>query len=139
MKRPFRLLLIGDSDSQLLACEALCRFPSALNVQVTINAIPREGTPALILERAAALGDLWRLELGQLLTHPQLRQFDAIGVFLTGSKISDFRLSLGLLPNRERPLLFCGFNGVVLEKFMEGMSWRLVPSSNIKRLERLLA
>ena len=125
MKRPFRLLLIGDSDSQLLACEALCRFPSALNVQVTINAIPREGTPALILERAAALGDLWRLELGQLLTHPQLRQFDAIGVFLTGSKISDFRLALDLLPNRQRPLLFCGFNGVVLEKFMEGMSWRL--------------
>ena len=125
MKPPFRLLLIGDSDSQLLACEALCRFPSELNVQVTINAIPREGTPELILQRAAALGDLWRLELGQLLTHPELLQFDAIGVYLTGSKISDFRLALDLLPSRQRPLLFCGFNGVVLEKFMEGMSWRL--------------
>ena len=52
-------------------------------------------------------------------------QFDAIGVFLTGSKISDVRLALGLLPAGERPLLFCGFNGVVLEKFIEGMSWRL--------------
>ena len=121
----FKLLLIGDSDSQLLACEALCRFPSDLNVQVTINAIPREGTPDSILQRAAALGDLWRLDMGQLLTHPELRHFDAIGVYLTGSKISDFRLALGLLPSRERPLLFCGFNGVVLEKFMEGMSWRL--------------
>ena len=125
MNGPFKLLLIGDSDSQLLACEALCRFPSELNIQVTINAIPREGTPDSILQRAAALGDLWRLDMGQLLTHPALRHFDAIGVYLTGSKISDFRLALGLLPSRERPLLFCGFNGVVLEKFMEGMSWRL--------------
>ena len=32
MSKPFRLLLIGDSDSQLLACEALCRFPDQLNV-----------------------------------------------------------------------------------------------------------
>ena len=125
MNDPFKLLLIGDSDSQLLACEALCRFPSDLNIQVTINAIPREGTPDSILQRAAALGDLWRLDMGQLLTHSELLHFDAIGVYLTGSKISDFRLALGLLPSRERPLLFCGFNGVVLEKFMEGMSWRL--------------
>ena len=125
MNQPFKLLLIGDSDSQLLACEALCRFPSDLNVQVTINAIPREGTPDSILQRAAALGDLWRLDMGQLLTHSELLHFDAIGVYLTGSKISDFRQALGLLPSRERPLLFCGFNGVVLEKFMEGMSWRL--------------
>ena len=40
MTDPFRLLLIGDSDSQLLACEALCRFPEDLAVEVTINAIP---------------------------------------------------------------------------------------------------
>ena len=106
MSGPFRLLLIGDSDSQLLACEALCRFPSDLNVQVTINAIPRDGTPDTILQRAAAIGELWRLEMGQLLTHPELHHFDAIGVYLTGSKISDFRQALGLLPSRERPLLF---------------------------------
>ena len=86
MNGPFKLLLIGDTDSQLLACEALCRFPSELNIQVTINAIPREGTPDSILQRAAALGDLWRLDMGQLLTHPALRHFDAIGVYLTGSK-----------------------------------------------------
>ena len=125
MTHPFRLLLIGDSDSQLLACEALCRFPEDLAVEVTINAIPRNGTPEPILRRAENLGRLWRLEMGQLLMHPDLMQFDAIGVFLTGSKISDVRLALGLLPAGERPLLFCGFNGVVLEKFMEGMCWRL--------------
>ena len=100
-------------------------FPEDLAVEVTINAIPRDGTPEPILQRAENLGRLWRLEMGQLLMHPDLMQFDAIGVFLTGSKISDVRLALGLLPAGERPLLFCGFNGVVLEKFMEGMCWRL--------------
>ena len=125
MSKPFRLLLIGDSDSQLLACEALCRFPDQLNVAVTINAIPRAGTPEEILKRAQELGTLWRFEMGQLLTHPALPQFDAIGVYLTGSKISDFRQALNLQPKREWPLLFCGFNGVVLEKFAEGISWRL--------------
>ena len=125
MSKPFRLLLIGDSDSQLLACEALCRFPDQLNVAVTINAIPRAGTPEEILKRAQELGTLWRFEMGQLLTHPALLQFDAIGVYLTGSKISDFRQALSLRPKRDRPLLFCGFNGVVLEKFAEGISWRL--------------
>jgi len=125
MSGPFRLLLIGDSDSQLLACEALCQFPDHLRVAVTINAIPREGTPETILQRAQGLGTLWRFDLGQVLTHPDLHQFDAIGVYLTGSKISDFRLALSLLSRSDRPLLFCGFNGVVLEKFLEGMSWRL--------------
>ena len=125
MSKPFRLLLIGDSDSQLLACEALCRFPNQLNVEVTINAIPREGTPEGITKRAQLLGTLWRFEMVQLLTHPALLQFDAIGVYLTGSKISDFRQALSLRFKHERPLLFCGFNGVVLEKFAEGISWRL--------------
>ena len=125
MSSPFRLLLIGDSDSQLLACEALCQFPDHLGVAVTINAIPREGTPETILQRAQGLGTLWRFDLGQVLTHPDLHQFDAIGVYLTGSKVSDFRLALSLLSRSDRPLLFCGFNGVVLEKFLEGMSWRL--------------
>ena len=125
MSQPFRLLLIGDSDSQLLACEALCQFPRHLGVDITINAIPREGTPESILRRAEALGTLWRFDMGQLLVQVDLQQFDAIGVYLTGSKISDFRQALSLLPSSKRPLLFCGFNGVVLEKFIEGISWRL--------------
>ena len=125
MTNPFRLLLIGDSDSQLLACEALCQFPAHLNVEVTINAIPRDGTPDSILKRAHSLGTLWRFDMGQLLTNPDLRHFDAIGVYLTGSKISDFRQAMSLFPGSHRPLLFCGFNGVVLEKFIEGMSWRI--------------
>ena len=125
MTRPFKLLLVGDSDSQILACEALCRFPRELAVEITINTIPRKGTPKAILLRAQALGRHWSHSIEELITHPEIAQFDAVGVYLTGSKIAQFRAALRLLPSSHRPLMFCGFNGVVLEKFIEGIYWRL--------------
>ena len=48
-----KLLLIADSDSQLLACEALCSAPTTLDVHWTINVIPRDGTPRTLLQRLA--------------------------------------------------------------------------------------
>ena len=76
MTQPFRLLLIGDSDSQLLACEALCRFPEHLHVEVTIIPFPEERQP--ILRRAE---DWARLAVpdGPVGEQPALLQFDAIG------------------------------------------------------------
>ena len=47
------VLLIADSDSQLLACEALCSAPTELNVQWSISVIPRDGTPRALLQRLA--------------------------------------------------------------------------------------
>ena len=117
------ILFIADSDSQLLACEALCSAPSELSVHWSINVIPRDGTPQALLQRLSQKATLRHQSLAQLLRDRRLQSFDAIGVFLTGSKLNDIRLAL----QREgpRPLLFCGFNGVVLEHFIEGVSWRL--------------
>ena len=123
MTDPLRLLLIADSDSQLLACDALCRFSDDQPLALTINVIPREGTPQALLDRMGQRGTLWHQELAPLLRDPRILQMDAIGVFLTGSKLNDIRLALDRLG--KRPLLFCGFNGVVLEHFVEGISWRL--------------
>ena len=117
------ILFIADSDSQLLACEALCSASSELSVHWSINVIPRDGTPQALLQRLSQKATLRHQSLAQLLRDRRLQSFDAIGVFLTGSKLNDIRLAL----QREgpRPLLFCGFNGVVLEHFIEGVSWRL--------------
>ena len=123
MNRPLKLLLIADSDSQLLACEALAAGATTEAVQLTINVIPRDGTPAGLLERLAHHGQVRHRSLARLLRDPRLLGFDAIGVFLTGSKLNDIRLALERQP--KRPLLFCGFNGVVLDHFIEGISWRL--------------
>ena len=117
------ILFIADSDSQLLACEALCSSPSELSVHWSINVIPRDGTPQALLQRLSQKATLRHQSLAQLLRDRRLQSFDAIGVFLTGSKLNDIRLALQR--EGQRPLLFCGFNGVVLEHFIEGVSWRL--------------
>ena len=118
-----KLLLIADSDSQLLACEALCSAPTTLNVDWSINVIPRDGTPQALLQRLSQRATLRHQSLARLLRDQRLQSFDAIGVFLTGSKLNDIRLALQR--EQQRPLLFCGFNGVVLDHFIEGVSWRL--------------
>ena len=118
-----KLLLIADSDSQLLACEALCSAPTKRSVQWTINVIPRDGTPQALLQRLAQRATLRHQSLAQLLRDRRSLSVDAIGVFLTGSKLNDIRLALQR--EQRRPLLFCGFNGVVLDHFIEGVSWRL--------------
>lgn len=122
------LLLIADSDSQLLAAQALAEATRGLGAAVTINAIPREGTPPAVLAALERGGPLWRQTLAQLLADPRLDQFSAIGVYLTGSKLAEFRSVYRTnRQQRRRPLrpLFCGFNGVVLERFEEAIAWRL--------------
>ncbi len=122
------VLLVADSDSQLLACQALTRHGDGQAVRFTVNAIPREGTPEAVLQALERGGPLWRLTPQQLLADPRLDDFAAIGVYLTGSKLAEFRSVYQLSreqQRRPRRPLFCGFNGVVLERFEEAIAWRL--------------
>ncbi|QVL53550.1 MAG: hypothetical protein KFB97_03980 [Cyanobium sp. M30B3] len=122
------LLLVADSDSQLLACQALARLGQGRDVRFTVNAIPREGTPESVLQALERRGPLWRFTPQQLLADSRLDGFAAIGVYLTGSKLAEFRSVYQLSrEQRQRPRrpLFCGFNGVVLERFEEAIAWRL--------------
>lgn len=128
MSEPLRVLLIGDTDSQLRYCRVLSAVPADMQVRTTLNVVPREGTPEDLLVQLAAVGTLWRFPLDRLLAQPAIAEFDAIGVFLTGSKIAAFRTQYKQVCRQkgfEPALLFCGFNGVVLENFEEGISWRL--------------
>ncbi|MEO1001856.1 MAG: DUF6716 putative glycosyltransferase [Cyanobacteria bacterium J06638_7] len=122
------LLLVADSDSQLLACQALARCAEEQRVRVTVNAVPRDGTPARVIEALRRVGPVWNLSMRHLLAESRLSNFDAIGVYLTGSKLAEFR-SLYRTSRRQQRLpvrpLFCGFNGVVLERFEEAIAWRL--------------
>ncbi len=122
------VLLVADSDSQMLYCEALARGHRAAGLELTIHLIPRDGTPEAVKGRMEQLGTVQQGSLGTLLQDPGLSRFAAIGVFLTGSKIAGFRSAY--LRSRQhdpqrRALLFCGFNGVVLERFEEALTWRL--------------
>lgn len=123
-----KLLLVADSDSQLLACQALADAARGHGAAVTVNAIPRPGTPAAVLNALEQSGPLWAMSASELLGDPRLDACDAIGVYLTGSKLAEFRSTYRLSRlQRRRPVrpLFCGFNGVVLERFEEAIAWRL--------------
>jgi hypothetical protein len=128
MNQALRVLLIGDSDSQLHYCMALCNVSEDAAVETTINVVPKQGTAETLLGQLKSHSIVWEFPLEQLLRQSTLESFHAIGVFMTGSKIAAFRREYHKLckQNQAKPaILFCGFNGVVLEKFEEGVSWRL--------------
>ena len=62
-----QILLIADSDSQLLACQALARFSNANGATITVNAIPRDGTPEGVLKALELIGTVWTLNAQALL------------------------------------------------------------------------
>ncbi|MFQ6539612.1 MULTISPECIES: DUF6716 putative glycosyltransferase [Aphanothece] len=122
------VLLIADSDSQLLYCEALARTKAATGIELTINLIPRDGTPKAVIQRMRRLGTVQERSMAALLRDSQLNRYAGIGVFLTGSKLAEFRSAYHQSRHQQAPpraLLFCGFNGVVLERFEEAITWRL--------------
>ncbi|MBN1609632.1 MAG: tetratricopeptide repeat protein [Polyangiaceae bacterium] len=72
--------------------------------------------------------DALELDIARLALSDVGRRFDAVGVFAAGSKIHRFRRDLDMTTRAlgvRRPMLFCGFNGVVLDRFEEGLSWRI--------------
>lgn len=128
MNAKLRVLLIGDSDSQLHYCHALTQTRERESLDFTLNIVPREGTPDHLLSQFETISRIWHYRLDRLLRQPSLADFDAIGVFLTGSQIAGFRTTYHQAcqqHGRQPAILFCGFNGVVLENFEEGISWRL--------------
>jgi hypothetical protein len=68
------------------------------------------------------------LDIARLALSDVSRRFGALGVFAAGSKLHRFRRDLDMTTRAlgvRRPVLFCGFNGVVLDRFEEGLSWRI--------------
>lgn len=122
-----RVLFVCDFDSQIFGALPAARTFEARGWAVrfvvpSLAAIPQAA-------RAAAQGfEIVEREIMALAVGGEAFGYDAIGVSLTGSGIALFRQALALAARatgRRRPALFCGFNGLVFEKFEEGLAWRL--------------
>lgn len=119
-----RACLIFDSDSQYFACLNLVPHFTAAGWSLKFAAVGDFTPPASPLiaatdvVRIREVEDFWAL--------PEAAACDAIGPYLPGSKLR--RLWCGanefFQKHGSRPLLFTGYNGVVLVKFEEGVSWR---------------
>lgn len=119
-----QVCLVFDSDSQYFACRNLVDWFRKAGWSVKFAVLGEFRPPAtagvanLEIIRIDDLDELWKL--------PQTAGVDAIGAYLPGSKLR--RLWHGaeahFLQKGTRPLLFTGYNGVVLQKFQDGISWR---------------
>lgn len=118
-----RACLVFDSDSQYFACRNLVSHFVAADwkikfVIVGVFAHAEIDIPGTEIVRIASVSEVCQL--------PEVMSCDALGAYLTGSKlrgiwsgVSDYFSRTGT-----RPLLFTGYNGVILRLFEDGLSWR---------------
>ncbi len=79
----------------------------------------------LVTLRAAHILEFEATDFG-IVDHLMGAGIEVFGVFLTGSDIRKFWEFTGhyFVENGRRPVIFAGYNGIVLEKFEEGLAWR---------------
>lgn len=125
-----RVLFACDLDSQIFGALPIAEAFAARG-WTAVFAIDRTKTKAIpetLVERLGRRFEVIERQLGSLPTSQELFDYSAVGVFATGSQLALFRHMAELsakATGRPRPALFCGFNGLVFEKFEEGVAWRL--------------
>lgn len=123
-----RVLFACDLDSQVFGALPLARAFAKRGWQAVFALDPAKSLPAVVAEQLAGEFEVMSRPVNLLPCEADAFSFDAIGVYVTGSRISLFRHALELasrIRNGRRPALFCGFNGLVFQKFEEGAAWRL--------------
>ncbi|MES2922450.1 MAG: DUF6716 putative glycosyltransferase [Verrucomicrobiota bacterium] len=116
--------LIFDSDSQYFACRNLvAHFLNAgWDLQFVIEGEfepqPTGNLAKIPVIRVETVGEIWKI--------PSVCRSTAIGAYLPGSKMRQVWLGAEECYRRSgiRPILFTGYNGVVLQRFEDGMGWR---------------
>ncbi|RYD23727.1 MAG: hypothetical protein EOP88_03080 [Verrucomicrobiaceae bacterium] len=117
--------LIFDSDSQYFACRNLVAhfLAAGWSIQFVILGefeLPPPGNlPPMPVVRVETLAEIWKI--------PAVVGSTAIGAYLPGSKLREIWLGAEdhFSRNGTRPILFTGYNGVVLQRFEDGMGWRV--------------
>lgn len=123
-----RVLFACDLDSQVFGALPLALAFAARDWKVTFAIESSRTLPEAVLDRLAGSFGVLERPISALPTDDEAFRHEAIGVYVTGSRLAVFRHLLELaagVKGLPRPALFCGFNGLVFEKFEEGLAWRL--------------
>lgn len=123
-----RVLFACDLDSQVFGALPLALAFAARDWKVTFAIESCRTLPSAVLDRLTGSFGVLERPIGALPTDDESFRHDAIGVYVTGSRLALFRHMIELssrVKGLPRPALFCGFNGLVFEKFEEGLAWRL--------------
>ncbi len=122
-------ILFADSDSQVFGAMSHATGFASAGWHVVFATVDPDGLPETALARIAGY-DRITVALDELPHHPAVREAGALGIFATGSKLAAFRRALEEAcatwgEGEARPAIFTGYNGLVYEKFEEGLAWRL--------------
>lgn len=125
-----RVLFACDLDSQIFGALPIAAAFRARGwfADFALDEAARDNVPKALVARLEADFSVRVLRLATLATSAEAFDYDAIGVFATGSRLALVRGLLAVaseVRQKPRPALFCGFNGLVFEKFEEGIAWRL--------------
>ncbi|GLK81313.1 DUF6716 putative glycosyltransferase [Methylopila turkensis] len=123
-----RVLFACDLDSQIFGALPLADAFETAGWTVSFALHAPGALPPGVLSRITNRFEVHDAWIGPLAVSDLAFSADAIGVFATGSRIARFRYDNELawrVRGGRRPALFCGFNGLVFERFEEGLAWRL--------------
>jgi hypothetical protein len=123
------VLLYCDSDSQVFAgieyVRAFVRHGWTATFAIPSSARLAANATLLIEQANVAVLPVERPQLAYAALE---KAFTAIGIMTTGSAVKAVCEDIAVLSRLlsvPRPIVFTGFNGLVFEKFEEGMFWRL--------------
>lgn len=142
------LLFVADSTSQLRPAWLVAKqLGQTLGLSVRCNIVPNESIRAQSqLDEIGVSAPTTNWSIANLVEQPKFFDNDVVVAFLAASRIFRLRrhveLSLSRRPRQSRPLLVTGYNGVVFEKHLEGLAWRLgydFICVNSKRDERIFS
>lgn len=121
------VVIFADLDSQVFGSLPFAQAFRSAGWDVVFDVPDRDLVPADLLLRLEADFPVVSEPINTLAFSNLTERADAIGVFTTGSKKARFRSDIAALYalNGRRPFVFAGYNGVVYERYEEGMFWRL--------------
>lgn len=121
-----RIAIFIDSDSQYFGTKGISQYFMDVGWGVEYI-IPKHTTiPLKLKEEISKTSRVVYSNLDEFSLSEGVIGYDAVGVYSTGSQIRRFQRNISYLyeTKSQRPYIFTGYNGVVYEKYEEGIFWR---------------
>ncbi|QFT34375.1 hypothetical protein FIV00_28025 [Labrenzia sp. THAF82] len=121
-----KLGLLIDSDSQYFGTRAIAGHFLGVGWQVDYIVPELKAFPEALVKELKANHSLVEASLDQFCFSDEIASFAAVGCYSRGSQIRRFQRNVAYhhQVTGSRPYIFSGYNGVVYEKYEEGIFWR---------------
>jgi len=125
------ILFIADSESQLRPAYVVAsHLARHLNASLVGNVVPQKsGISGRQVASAGIECPLVSRTMRRLMEEETPLNFDVVVAFLTGTSLlhllTRMQAMVGLSNQQRRPILITGYNGVVYERHLEGLLWRV--------------